>query len=193
MSCTSFPISDSRAALGIVGFAIRSLSSFRRRSNLFWGSCSSSHSVSMSQPKKIINSLGVRSSNNLFSESVSFLGTGSSFDSGLIDTCNASGTEAAFLFIMVRRFKKTLIMSSKKQSPLPNDVVGTSTAISLAGAIEMSGSTYTAAGTLGCIGLDKMTGSQLPTSVILFERSHTISLSPQKTAGFAEAPNVSLR
>ena len=55
-----------------------------------------------------------------------------------------------------------------KKTPLPNDVVGTSTAISLANAMGMSGSTYTAAGTLGCIGLEKIPGSKLPTSMISF-------------------------
>ena len=147
----------------------------------------------MSQPKTIIYSLGVPSSNNLFSENVFFLGTGSSFDSRLIDTYIVSGIEASFLFIMARQIKKTLIMLSKERSPLPNDVVGTSAAISLADAKGMSGSTYTAAGSLGCIGLDEMLRSQLPTSMILFERAHTILLSPQMTAGFAEAPNVSLK
>ena len=66
-ACTSFPISDSRAPLDIIGFAIRSLSSFCQRSNLSCGSRSSSRRVSMSQPKTIISSLGVPSSNNLFS------------------------------------------------------------------------------------------------------------------------------
>ena len=50
----------------------------------------------MSQFKTIISSLGVPSSNNLFSESVSLLGTGTSLDRGLIDTCIISGTKTAF-------------------------------------------------------------------------------------------------
>ena len=185
-ACTSFPISDSRTALDIIGSAIRSLSSFCR-SNLSCGSHISSCRVSMSHSKTIISLLGVPFSNNLFSESVSFLWTGSSWDRGLIETCIARGTKVAFLLIIVNRFKNTFIILSKKQSPLPNDIVGTSTAISLAGAMGMLGSTYNAAGTLGYTGLNKTSGSHSFTNVISFERSHTISLSPQKTAGFPEA------
>ena len=61
----------------------------------------------MSHPKTIISLLGVPSSNIFFSESVSFLGTGSSLDRGLIETCIARGTKAAFLLIIVNRFKNT--------------------------------------------------------------------------------------
>ena len=116
-ACTSYPTSDSRATLDIIGFAIRSLSSFLQRPNLSCGSRSKSWRVLMSHPRTIISLLGVPSSNNLFSESVFFLGTGLSKDRGLIDTCIASGTDAAFLFIMSKRFKHNCIISFRKQSP----------------------------------------------------------------------------
>ena len=62
------------------------------------------------------------------------------------------------------------------------------TANALTRAMGMLGSTYNAGGTLGCTGLNKKSGSHSFTSVIPFERLHTTSLSPQKTAGFAAAP-----
>lgn len=74
------------------------------------------------------------------SEIVPFLGTGSSFARGFMDTCIANSTDAAFLLMMSQRARNTLIILSKKQSPLPSDVVGTSTAIALAGANGTSGS-----------------------------------------------------
>ena len=154
---TSFPIRDLSAILDIFGSASRSLNSLRHRSNLSCGSRSRSRHVSISQPKTIISLLRVPSSSSLFSESVSFVRTGSSFASGFINAYIASETKAVFFLIMDRQStKQTLIMSFKKQSPRPNDVVGTLIAITLVGAIEMSGCIYTAVGTLGCIGLNKM-------------------------------------
>lgn len=153
--CTNFQIRDSSAVLDIFGSVSRSLNSLCHRSNMSCGSRTRSWCVLISQPNIIISPLKILSSNSLFSESAFFLVAGSSFVNGLIEAYIASGTEAAFLLIMDRQSKNTLIISSKKQSPQPSDVVGTSTAIALAGAIGMSGSMYTAVGTLGCIGLKK--------------------------------------
>ena len=81
------------------------------------------------------------------------------------------------------------MMSSMKSSPLPKDVVGTSTAIVLATAKGTELPTNYGAGIVFCSGLHKVSGFQSSISVISFDKSHNISLNPAQAGGFVELPN----
>ena len=84
-------------------------------------------------------------------ERVTFLGTGSSSANGLSNTCKASVTEVAFLLMLYKRARHTLIILLEKQSPRPYDAAGTSTAISFLGTKGIEGFKYSGSITLGYV------------------------------------------
>ena len=95
-TCTNFSIMDSGTFLLITGLFSISVISRIHCSYFSKGRHNRSFLVFVIHPSTIIISLDVPSANNFGIERFYFLGTGLSAASGRIDTCKASGADAAF-------------------------------------------------------------------------------------------------
>ena len=111
----------------ILGSTSSAIKSSVDHSNLSCRRDSNNWRVSIHHPNTIINSFGVPSNSNLGIEKVSFLDTGSSSVSGLINICIDNRTEAILFLMISKCARHTLIKSSRKELPRPNDVVETLT------------------------------------------------------------------